>query len=129
MQPVLPLLPHHEAVVQTLIQEDLVAVLHQPPMYLIGRRRIGAGVADEHPGHKTLRAHDVAVTRIKTSVCAPPVRKEVHSVRRDSSEPPRMFHTRGAAAEQMSALVDGSDPDDGPGDDEDGAAGALLPAR
>jgi hypothetical protein len=62
MQPLLPLLPDHDAVAQILIQEYLVTVLHQPPMHLIGQRRIPAGMADEHPRHDTPRAHDVAVT-------------------------------------------------------------------
>ena len=39
MQPLLPLLPHHDAVAQILIQEHLVAVLDQPPVHLTGQRR------------------------------------------------------------------------------------------
>src|SRR4051812_20835920 len=54
MQPLLPLLPHHQAVAQIPIQEHLVAVLDQPPMHLTGQRRILTGMADEHPGHNTL---------------------------------------------------------------------------
>ena len=37
MQPLLPLLPHHQAIAQIAIQERFVAVGDQPPMHLIGQ--------------------------------------------------------------------------------------------
>jgi hypothetical protein len=55
VQPRLPVVPDRNAVAQIPIQERLVAVLDQPPVHLTSKRHIGAGVADEHPGHGASR--------------------------------------------------------------------------
>src|SRR5690349_2275285 len=51
VQPVLPLVPHHDTVAQIPIEEDFVTVLDQPSMHLSRQTRIRAGVADEYPRH------------------------------------------------------------------------------
>jgi hypothetical protein len=55
VQPLLPALPDLDPVEEILIEEHLVALVDEPPVYVASYRRVFTGVADEHPGHNTSR--------------------------------------------------------------------------
>jgi hypothetical protein len=66
MQPLLPLLAHHDAINQILVQEHLMALSNQPPIHSISRFSIVTGVADEYPCHPYLPPNGVTTVTSAT---------------------------------------------------------------